>query len=212
MRAASVCARIRPTSVSGSPSSRPAVSTMVKERSAILPSPSRRSRVTPGSSSTSASLRPTSRLNSVDLPTFGRPMIATLALMLFQPGAAKRRLHLATPIGSEAVRPSRQLASARRSPGDASGSPSTNRIASRRRLVPRSSANAPSAAEPVRSPAAESGRAAALLLLADMSHPQTRARRACPRADRRGVAGDGSSAMRALAAPELRLRSLRSAR
>src|SRR6202046_5736658 len=86
--AASVCARMRPASVSGSPSSRPAVSTMVKERSASLPSPSRRSRVTPGSSSTSASLRPTSRLNSVDLPTFGRPMIATLALMLFQRGAA----------------------------------------------------------------------------------------------------------------------------
>src|SRR5580704_5451187 len=85
MRAASVCARMRPASVSASPSSRPAVSTMVKERSASLPSPSRRSRVTPGSSSTSASLRPTSRLNSVDLPTFGRPMIATLALMSFQP-------------------------------------------------------------------------------------------------------------------------------
>src|SRR6202453_892450 len=77
MRAISVCARMRPASVSGSHSSRPAVSIMVKDRSAILPSPSRRSRVTPGSSSTSASLRPTSRLNSVDLPTFGRPMIAT---------------------------------------------------------------------------------------------------------------------------------------
>ena len=54
-----------------SPSSRPAVSTMVKTRSPSRASPSRRSRVTPGWSSTSASLRPTSRLNSVDLPTFG---------------------------------------------------------------------------------------------------------------------------------------------
>src|SRR5207237_3397451 len=39
--------------------------------------PSRRSRVSPGVSSTSASRRPTSRLNSVDFPTFGRPRIAT---------------------------------------------------------------------------------------------------------------------------------------
>ena len=73
---------MRPASVPGSPSSRPAVSTTVKARSASRASPSRRSRVTPGSSSTSASLRPTSRLNSVDLPTFGRPMIATLGLNL----------------------------------------------------------------------------------------------------------------------------------
>ena len=41
---------------------------------------SRRSRVTPGSLSTRASLLPTSRLNRVDLPTFGRPTIATLLM------------------------------------------------------------------------------------------------------------------------------------
>src|SRR6188508_3198009 len=41
-------------------------------------SPSRRSRVTPGRSSTKASRRPTSRLNNVDLPTFGRPMMASV--------------------------------------------------------------------------------------------------------------------------------------
>ena len=40
-------------------------------------SPSRRSRVTPGRSSTSASRFPTRRLNNVDLPTLGRPMMAT---------------------------------------------------------------------------------------------------------------------------------------
>src|SRR5205807_3001310 len=34
-------------------------------------------RVTPGTSRTSAWRRPTSRLKSVDLPTFGRPTIAT---------------------------------------------------------------------------------------------------------------------------------------
>ena len=46
---------------------------MRKVRSPSRASPSRRSRVTPGRSSTSASFRPTSRLNRVDLPTFGRP-------------------------------------------------------------------------------------------------------------------------------------------
>ena len=54
----------------------PAVSITVNSRSPRRPWPSRRSRVTPGSSSTSASFCPTSRLNSVDLPTFGRPIIA----------------------------------------------------------------------------------------------------------------------------------------
>ena len=53
------------------------MSIAVKERSPRSASPSRRSRVTPGRSSTSASLRPTRRLNKVDLPTFGRPTIAT---------------------------------------------------------------------------------------------------------------------------------------
>src|SRR3546814_4359493 len=57
------------------------VSMMVKRRSTSLASPGRRSRVTPGVSSTSASFLPTSLLNSVDLPTFGRPTIATVKLM-----------------------------------------------------------------------------------------------------------------------------------
>src|SRR6476619_2185709 len=38
----------------------------------------RRSRVRPGWSSTSASCLPASRLNRVDLPTFGRPTMATV--------------------------------------------------------------------------------------------------------------------------------------
>src|SRR6266851_5585651 len=49
---------------------------MVNSRSPSRASPSRRSRVTPGSSSTSASFCPTRRLNSVDLPTLGRPIMA----------------------------------------------------------------------------------------------------------------------------------------
>ena len=53
----------------------------VKSRSPSRASPSRRSRVTPGLSSTSARRRPTSRLNSVDLPTLGRPTMATVKLM-----------------------------------------------------------------------------------------------------------------------------------
>src|SRR4051794_2348918 len=48
----------------------------VNSRSPSRACPSRRSRVTPGSSSTSASFCPTRRLNSVDLPTLGRPIMA----------------------------------------------------------------------------------------------------------------------------------------
>src|ERR1051325_638993 len=80
-RALSVCARMRPPSVSGAASSSPAGSMIRKLRSAIRPSPWRRSRVTPGVSSTSARGRPASRLNRVDLPTFGRPTIATVTLI-----------------------------------------------------------------------------------------------------------------------------------
>src|SRR6185312_15743189 len=74
--AASVCSCIRAVSEPLAPSSRPAVSITVNSRSPRRALPSRRSRVTPGSSSTSASFCPTSRLNSVDLPTLGRPMMA----------------------------------------------------------------------------------------------------------------------------------------
>ena len=65
----------------GVDSSRPAVSIAVKARSPSRASPSRRSRVTPGRSSTSARRLPTRRLNSVDLPTFGRPTMATEKVM-----------------------------------------------------------------------------------------------------------------------------------
>ena len=77
-----VCACMRPERLSGAASSRPAVSITVKARSPSARAPSRRSRVTPGRSSTSARRLPTRRLNSVDLPTFGRPTMATVKLMI----------------------------------------------------------------------------------------------------------------------------------
>ncbi len=80
--AASVCACMRPVRLAGAASSSPAVSIAVKVRSPSRARPSRRSRVTPGRSSTSARRLPTRRLNSVDLPTFGRPTMATVKLML----------------------------------------------------------------------------------------------------------------------------------
>src|SRR5215212_789952 len=44
-----------------------------------------RSRVTPGMSCTMEILRPTSRLKSADLPTFGRPTIATVFILKLRP-------------------------------------------------------------------------------------------------------------------------------
>ena len=43
------------------------------------------SRVTPGVSSTMERRFPTRRLNSIDLPTFGRPTIATSGFAIFHP-------------------------------------------------------------------------------------------------------------------------------
>ena len=77
---------MRPVRLSGADSSSPAVSITVKSRSPSRASPSRRSRVTPGRSSTSATRRPTSRLNKVDLPTLGRPTMAMVKLMGMRSG------------------------------------------------------------------------------------------------------------------------------
>src|ERR1700735_5189000 len=196
--AASVCARMRPASVSGSPSSRPAVSTMVKERSASLPSPSRRSRVTPGSSSTSASLRPTSRLNSVDLPTFGRPMIATLALMLFQWGRpARPLLRRRRSVRSDEAEPTaRRLSLAGRHFGIAQHEIELLRgvvivLAFERERAERECGQAP-----IRSAGGRKRgqRRFALLLLGGYVHPQERGAQAGGVAHERidrGVAGDG---------------------
>ena len=56
----------------------PPVSIRLNSSPLMCPSPSRRSRVVPASLLTSASRRPTSRLNRVDLPTFVRPTRATV--------------------------------------------------------------------------------------------------------------------------------------
>src|SRR4051794_31157639 len=90
--AASVWSRMRARSEPSSASSRPAVSMIRKLKGPSLASPSRRSRVTPGRSSTSASFWPTRRLKRVDLPTFGRPTMATVAVMAPPGGALLRRL------------------------------------------------------------------------------------------------------------------------
>ena len=72
-------------------------------------SPSRRSRVTPGRSSTSASFLPTRRLNSVDLPTLGRPTIATVGRRDISARPSRKRR-----VASSSPRPSRDAG--RRSP------------------------------------------------------------------------------------------------
>ena len=59
----------------------PPVSTRVNSRPCQLASTSLRSRVTPGRSSTIASRRPRILFISVDLPTLGRPTIATVCLI-----------------------------------------------------------------------------------------------------------------------------------
>ena len=90
------------------PVSRPAVSIT---RNSVGPSrqtPSIRSRVTPGVSSTIACRRPTSRLNSVDLPTFGRPRIATVGRLTLvtgtrpagRPSVRKKTVPSATAAGT----------------------------------------------------------------------------------------------------------------
>src|SRR5213595_2231673 len=54
----------------------PPVSSTVNRRPAHWASYATRSRVTPGTSSTTASRRPMMRLTNVDLPTLGRPITA----------------------------------------------------------------------------------------------------------------------------------------
>ena len=109
--ARSVWARMRPRSEVGAAVSKPAVSHTRKRRGPRRPTPSRRSRVTPGSASTMAARRPTRRLNRVDFPTLGRPTIATVTTTMSPLGRRSR--------GCEA--------------GDASGRPGAPRRRSIRR-------------------------------------------------------------------------------
>ena len=68
-------------------------------------SPKMRSRVTPGVSSTMERRCPISLLNSVDLPTFGRPTMATIGLDIrfssfFFPYSAVPKMSLSSPAAS----------------------------------------------------------------------------------------------------------------
>src|SRR5256884_212460 len=80
--AASTCVRIARLSWSSAPGTIPPVSTSQNRRPFHSAAPKCRSRVTPGRGSTIASRPPMSRLNNVDLPTLGRPMIATVGAPL----------------------------------------------------------------------------------------------------------------------------------
>src|SRR5256886_2253830 len=74
-----VCASIAARDASFAPSrSSPAVSTTVNSRPRHSATPYRRSRVSPDWASTIAFFQPIRRLKRVDLPTFGRPTIATI--------------------------------------------------------------------------------------------------------------------------------------
>ena len=75
--AISACFRIKDRISVVVPGSMPPVSTMSKVRPRHSHSAYRRSRVTPGVSSTMERRRPTSLLKSMDLPTLGRPTMAT---------------------------------------------------------------------------------------------------------------------------------------
>ena len=74
------CSWTRASIGSSGSSSRPPVSTMTKRRPFHSVSPYRRSRVVRARSSTIAERWPTNRLNSVLLPTFGRPTMATTGI------------------------------------------------------------------------------------------------------------------------------------
>ena len=75
-----VCAAIGCSMPRGD-SIRPPVSTTMKRRPAARPKPYLRSRVTPGTSATSASRVAVSTLKTVDLPTLGRPTMAMTGSM-----------------------------------------------------------------------------------------------------------------------------------
>src|ERR1700683_4809300 len=72
-------------------STRPPVSTTMQGTSVRRANPYCRSRVNPGRSATSASRVPVMALNSVDLPTFGRPISATTGSTLRRLFRRRRR-------------------------------------------------------------------------------------------------------------------------
>ncbi len=84
--AARTCVAMPAFMGSSSAGSYPPVSTTVYVLPKALVSAYLRSRVTPGSSCTMAMRARASRLKSVDLPTLGRPTIATMGVPLSPPG------------------------------------------------------------------------------------------------------------------------------
>src|SRR4051812_6948469 len=79
--AVSVCFAISAKMPSFTPGSMPPVSTTRYGFAPMRPVPYRRSRVSPGTSATGASRLRVSRLNRVDLPTFGRPTRTSVGFM-----------------------------------------------------------------------------------------------------------------------------------
>ena len=85
------CSRIWVKITSLLAGSMPPVSTRENLRPHHSASPKMRSRVTPGVSSTMESRCPTILLNKVDLPTLGRPTMATIGFAMFSPILSKKR-------------------------------------------------------------------------------------------------------------------------
>src|SRR5579863_3549371 len=81
-------------------STRPPVSMMTQGMGPRRPKPYWRSRVRPGTSATIASRVPVSTLNSVDLPTLGRPTSATMGSMARAYTAARPRAAALLAFGS----------------------------------------------------------------------------------------------------------------
>src|SRR5262249_5467441 len=101
----------------GVSAAKPPVSTHRNVRPACVARATRRSRVTPGASSTIARRAPTMRLNSADLPTFGRPTIATTG----SSGATVSTRPAIPPSEPQLAEPSRVLAPARLHPHEQLG-------------------------------------------------------------------------------------------
>ena len=99
------CVRIWDKIISFDSGSMPPVSTSENFLFFHSHSPKMRSRVTPGVSSTMERRCPISLLNSVDLPTFGRPTMATIGLDIrfssfFFPYSAVPKMSLSSPAAS----------------------------------------------------------------------------------------------------------------
>src|SRR5688572_8405188 len=79
----------------------PPVSMISQKRSPCSTTVDTRSRVTPAVGSTMLILRPASQLKSDDLPTFGRPTIATIGSATTEPQEQQRRFPPRSGRGSE---------------------------------------------------------------------------------------------------------------